>query len=520
MSTIKLRRDTAANWLAADPVLSIAEPGLETDTSYVKYGDGATPWTSLPYASSVASALVNGGPSVTVDAGGNLTVPSNVISSGTVYANQFNTNGLVIIPNDGSAGGIQSQNNLGQIYFNDDNSLLFIITGTYQVSFNADGTVQFPGYVFPEGTGSTGQVLVAGSNPLYLEWQDQTSTSSSLGDFTFSNSTMHIPVIGGGSTSYLNAGGVGTRNSVQIRTEINYVDTDINTSEIAIEAGNGGFSAQVYGHWTGGADGSGGPTLVYAGVENLSGSNGPGFAGFLANDPSVTSEYTVKIDGGGNICVSPFNPYTSDTYSAALGALASFDGGSGVGQFNGIFADPAKTYLKGSNGVNVTTVGGQWTFGADGSLTAPGAIYGGSNSIGLVTPAPLNLNNTGPIGQSKTQLNLINTAGNGGTGSAIDYYTYVDQGNGLPGARLSAVDDDNYSANFSIALKGRGNAGNNGLTTVWQFGSDGSLTLPAGGTVSYTPATASDWTGTPPTTIQEALDRLAAAFKTANGTGA
>ena len=31
---------------------------------------------------------------------------------------------------------------------------------------------------------------------------------------------------------------------------------------------------------------------------------------------------------------------------------------------------------------------------------------------------------------------------------------------------------------------------------------------------------ASDWAGDPPTTIQEALDRLAAAFKTANGTGA
>jgi hypothetical protein len=133
-----------------------------------------------------------------------------------------------------------------------------------------------------------------------------------------------------------------------------------------------------------------------------------------------------------------------------------------------------------------------WTFGGDGSLTAPGPIYGGSNSIGLVTPAPLNLNNTGPIGQSKTQLNLINTAGNGGTGSAIDYFTYVDQGNGLPGARLSAVDDDNYSANFSIALKGRGNAGNNGLTTVWQFGSDGNLTFPDGGSLRVsTPPTSS-----------------------------
>ena len=127
-------------------------------------------------------------------------------------------------------------------------------------------------------------------------------------------------------------------------------------------------------------------------------------------------------------------------------------------------------------GTNTNT--NHWTFGTDGSFTAPGPIYGGSNTIGLATPAPLNLNNTGPIGQVKTQLNLINTAGNAGTGSAVDYFTYVDQGNGLPGARLQAVDDNAYSANFSIALKGKGNAGNNGLTTVWTFGSDGSLTLP------------------------------------------
>jgi len=50
MSTIKLRRDTAANWLAADPVLSIAEPGLETDTNKIKSGDGTSHWSSLPYA--------------------------------------------------------------------------------------------------------------------------------------------------------------------------------------------------------------------------------------------------------------------------------------------------------------------------------------------------------------------------------------------------------------------------------------------------------------------------------------
>lgn len=57
-SRIQLRRDTAANWSAANPVLALAEPGLETDTNLIKYGDGITAWNSLPYAG--VSPVVSG----------------------------------------------------------------------------------------------------------------------------------------------------------------------------------------------------------------------------------------------------------------------------------------------------------------------------------------------------------------------------------------------------------------------------------------------------------------------------
>lgn len=52
MPTVKfqLRRDTAANWTSVNPTLGPGEPALETDTLLVKYGDGVTAWTSLPYA--------------------------------------------------------------------------------------------------------------------------------------------------------------------------------------------------------------------------------------------------------------------------------------------------------------------------------------------------------------------------------------------------------------------------------------------------------------------------------------
>jgi hypothetical protein len=46
---IRLRRDTAANWTAANPTLLLGEVGFETDTRKLKLGDGTTAWTSLLY---------------------------------------------------------------------------------------------------------------------------------------------------------------------------------------------------------------------------------------------------------------------------------------------------------------------------------------------------------------------------------------------------------------------------------------------------------------------------------------
>jgi len=45
----KQRRDTAANWTAANPTLLAGEIGIESDTYKIKIGDGSTAWTSLGY---------------------------------------------------------------------------------------------------------------------------------------------------------------------------------------------------------------------------------------------------------------------------------------------------------------------------------------------------------------------------------------------------------------------------------------------------------------------------------------
>ena len=47
---IQIRRDTSTNWYLNNPVLALGEPGLETDTQIVKYGDGVSAWNDLVYA--------------------------------------------------------------------------------------------------------------------------------------------------------------------------------------------------------------------------------------------------------------------------------------------------------------------------------------------------------------------------------------------------------------------------------------------------------------------------------------
>lgn len=46
---IQLRRDTAADWTSIDPILAQGELGLETDTDFLKVGNGIDAWTALPY---------------------------------------------------------------------------------------------------------------------------------------------------------------------------------------------------------------------------------------------------------------------------------------------------------------------------------------------------------------------------------------------------------------------------------------------------------------------------------------
>ncbi|MGC3984827.1 MAG: hypothetical protein QM777_08915 [Pseudorhodoferax sp.] len=46
---IQIRRDSAANWAAFNPILADGELGIDTTNGYMKFGDGLKPWTECQY---------------------------------------------------------------------------------------------------------------------------------------------------------------------------------------------------------------------------------------------------------------------------------------------------------------------------------------------------------------------------------------------------------------------------------------------------------------------------------------
>jgi len=83
----QIRNDTAANWVASNPILAVGEMGYETDTGLLKIGDGVgdplvgMAWNDLPYFS--ASGSLTPWPSMT-------TTEMNAIASPTPGMAVFN----------------------------------------------------------------------------------------------------------------------------------------------------------------------------------------------------------------------------------------------------------------------------------------------------------------------------------------------------------------------------------------------------------------------------------------------
>jgi hypothetical protein len=142
----------------------------------------------------------------------------------------------------------------------------------------------------------------------------------------------------------LNSGGIGVTNAAEFGTEVTVDGSNvINSSQIYMGAGTAESRAIVN---------STGNSLMYTGVEN------PGFAGTVAVDPGVTSEYAIQVGSNNQIEIGAVvGPITTTGYVAGLGVL------NATGNINGIFANATVAVIGAGNE--------GWKFDTSGTLTLP-----------------------------------------------------------------------------------------------------------------------------------------------------
>jgi len=139
---IQIRRDTAANWTSANPILAQGELGAETDTSKIKIGDGSTAWSSLAY-------LIDAGDYLT--ASGTATLTNKTVRD-TVYA----LSGTAF---DATNGAIQTKTLSGNTTFTDSLSSGDAIV--LQLEAGASYTVTWPTMTWVTSGGNVAPTLTA-----------------------------------------------------------------------------------------------------------------------------------------------------------------------------------------------------------------------------------------------------------------------------------------------------------------------------------------------------------------------
>lgn len=359
MSTlIKLRRDTAANWAATDPVLQLGEPGYDTTNNELRIGDGTTAWSGLtPISGGGGGAglpLANGTSNFNIaTVNGNATVTS----AGNTWT--FGTDGMLSFPNNELWGAV-------------DQDFAIRTTSTDPGNVDADLDIYAADDLRLYAEGDEMQ-LYANTNV-----QIQTSYNVSSHNWQFSSDgTMLFPTL----TVNLHNGGNQSGQVLQFGDDSQQViitgpapAVDINAQRLIIQgqAGNGnGEGGDVY-VWAGDADGNGGDIKIYAGdADNVTAGTGgyvniDGGAGYDQGG-AITLEGGSSTNGAGGE-VNLYGGY------GATGGDISIQGGSGSAGPGGavtIQGGASSNGLSQYGNVGISAGSSNWTFDNVGNITLP-----------------------------------------------------------------------------------------------------------------------------------------------------
>ena len=161
---IQLRRDTAANWTSANPILASGEFGIETNTLKIKVGDGTTAWTSLDYFAYASLSDINDVTITDIASGeilkwnGSAWVNNTIAEAGLATAAQGALADSAVQPGDlatvatsGAYSDLSGTPTLGTLSSQDASAVtftgsieeaVFTVTGTTPALDPANGTIQ------------------------------------------------------------------------------------------------------------------------------------------------------------------------------------------------------------------------------------------------------------------------------------------------------------------------------------------------------------------------------------------
>lgn len=232
---IRLRRDSASNWSANNPILGSGEPGVELDTNKIKIGNGVDSWSILPYI-----------------AGGGSSISQLIIGdqqNDRIYWNPANRLNMV-------GSGVVS------VFF-DDATDTITISGTPSTSTNNIDN-------FIPGTTPSGLPITTSTNGLTVA----TGISSSLiSNFGTAVSGLLPLVTGNGYVQTMFSGNTYTISATGLQPSGNYITSIVGSTGIFVSGNGSTYTIAVTGI-TGGGGGSSNVTISNYGNDRILTSDG------------------------------------------------------------------------------------------------------------------------------------------------------------------------------------------------------------------------------------------------------
>jgi hypothetical protein len=403
--------------------------------------------------------------------GSNTAIGGNAMRSGT---NSYNTtvgsNSMRNITSGGSNTAL-GQGAMQNVSTGSSNSafgnvaLLSIGTGSNNMAFGQNAFVNLAnvsnniaiGCNAARFTGSGTTPTTSNTNSIYIGFDVRPQSSSTTNEIIISGYNGTAPIVGNGSNTTLIGnsattatylyGAITTPSSVTATSFIKSGGTSAQylMADGSVTTGTGGAATMSIGSSITSATAG---SILFVGAGGVLAEDNAGFFFDVANDRLGigTATPTARLQVSGSTTASSGNAL-STVINPTLVAAANSD--------RLIALD-----------VNPTFTTGTFT-----GLSSLAARFNGNVVIGTIptnisafTYPPLTLANNA-TGATKVQLSLVNGGGSAGAGSAIDFYTYTDAGNGNPGVRIVSTDDGVFSGNFQIQTKAQGGSGTGALST-------------------------------------------------------